>query len=330
MVRSRVLMTTAAVLVMNASRPDGSLAVNCLDDPGDAAQVAAARAAIDSACDCFGAGSHGQYVSCASGIVNDRADMAMLRTECKGRVKEMHAHSVCGKDSAGIGKRGPVAPCVAESMTTGRIRCGIKPVFACSWSGRTLRVGCLAATSCIEAADTNGDLRIAAPGDTGDCTTFEGTLSDNGDGTIADSRTGLMWEKLSDDGSIHDWDDVYTYGDHPSLALEIKIAALNSGGGFAGHSDWRVPTIHELMTLFRNPTSPAPTVPPEFNTACVPGCTVLTCSCTAASWYWSSTSAGYNPELGEDVAASLSFSSGAFYALPELSALRVRAVRTAP
>lgn len=30
--------------------------------------------------------------------------------------------------------------------------------------------------------------------------------TDNGDGTITDMRTGFAWEKLSDDGSIHDKD----------------------------------------------------------------------------------------------------------------------------
>ena len=34
---------------------------------------------------------------------------------------------------------------------------------------------------------------------------------DNGDGTITDTSTGLMWEKLSDDTSIHDKDNVYTW-----------------------------------------------------------------------------------------------------------------------
>src|SRR5262249_9180586 len=32
-----------------------------------------------------------------------------------------------------------------------------------------------------------------------------------------------------------------------------------------------------------------PSVSPAFNTGCAPGCTVLTCSCTAASSHWSST-----------------------------------------
>ena len=34
---------------------------------------------------------------------------------------------------------------------------------------------------------------------------------DNGDGTITDLNTGLMWEKKSDDGTIHDKDDIYTW-----------------------------------------------------------------------------------------------------------------------
>src|SRR5262249_8529536 len=56
---------------------------------------------------------------------------------------------------------------------------------------------------------------------------------DNGDGTITDTKTGLMWEKLSDDGSIHDWDTTYTWAD----AFTVKVAALNSGM-FAGYTDW--------------------------------------------------------------------------------------------
>jgi hypothetical protein len=36
-----------------------------------------------------------------------------------------------------------------------------------------------------------------------------GAYVDNGDGTITDAVTGLMWEKLSDDGSIHDADAAY-------------------------------------------------------------------------------------------------------------------------
>ena len=40
----------------------------------------------------------------------------------------------------------------------------------------------------------------------------------------------------------------------------------------------------------------SPSVDPVFNTACAPGCTVTSCSCTVPSAYWSSSSfAGIPP-----------------------------------
>jgi hypothetical protein len=106
---------------------------------------------------------------------------------------------------------------------------------------------------------------------------------DNGDGTLTDNTTGLMWEKLADDGSIHDWDTDYFWAD----ASAVKIAALNAAT-FAGHSDWRLPNVNELQTLVNYGAS-YPSVYSVANTACAPGCTVTTCSCTQAGAYWAST-----------------------------------------
>lgn len=63
---------------------------------------------------------------------------------------------------------------------------------------------------------------------------------DNGNGTIRDMRTGLMWEKLSDDDSIHDKDPIY-----PWDGAFWKADMLNASG-FAGHADWRVPNRREI------------------------------------------------------------------------------------
>lgn len=113
---------------------------------------------------------------------------------------------------------------------------------------------------------------------------------DNGDGTITDANTGLMWEKLSNDGSLHHKENTYTWDN----AFALKVATLNSPPCFSGHCDWRVPNLNELESI-RNLENLDPAVPPAFNTGCQPGCTVLTCSCTAVStYYWSSSSyAGY-------------------------------------
>jgi hypothetical protein len=65
---------------------------------------------------------------------------------------------------------------------------------------------------------------------------------DNGDGTITDNVTGLMWSKTPDlngDGMIN-IDDKLTY---PELLEFIKTFDL------AGYNDWRIPSIKELYSL---------------------------------------------------------------------------------
>jgi hypothetical protein len=110
------------------------------------------------------------------------------------------------------------------------------------------------------------------------------SYTDNGDGTITDNTTGLMWEKKSWDNSIHTWTNGYTWSD----TITTFLAALNGGGGFAGHTDWRIPNINELHTL-ANYENFSPSVDSVFNTNCVANCTVTTCSCTQSNYYWSST-----------------------------------------
>jgi hypothetical protein len=59
---------------------------------------------------------------------------------------------------------------------------------------------------------------------------------DNGDGTVSDKRTTLMWEKLSDDDSVHDYNN-FSYLWPGAFQ---KVAQLNALA-FAGHTDWRLP-----------------------------------------------------------------------------------------
>jgi len=144
---------------------------------------------------------------------------------------------------------------------------------------------------------------------------------DNGDGTITDTRTGLMWEKLSDDGTIHDKDNTYTWAD----AFAAKMVGLNGGSGFAGHTDWRLPNVNELQSLVSYGAS-FPAVYPPFYTACVPGCTVLTCSCTfpnVLAYFWSSTTVATDP----NGAWYVGFDGGGMAYNNKLNALYVRAVR---
>jgi hypothetical protein len=123
------------------------------------------------------------------------------------------------------------------------------------------------------------------------------TLShtDNGDGTVTDEVTGLTWEKLSDDGSIHDMNNFYSW----ASAFALKIAVLNTPPCFADHCDWRLPNRIEVESIIDYQRY-KPAVPPAFNTACTPGCGVLACSCTMSSsasneYFWSSTTSVTQP-----------------------------------
>jgi len=115
------------------------------------------------------------------------------------------------------------------------------------------------------------------------------SFSDNGDGTMTDLRTGLTWEKKSDDGSIHDADDRYTWGvSMTGTMVTAFLASLNTPPCFAGHCDWRIPNRNELVSLV-DLGSYGPATFPAFDDACTPGCTVTTCSCTRNGSYWTST-----------------------------------------
>ena len=65
---------------------------------------------------------------------------------------------------------------------------------------------------------------------------------DNGDGTITDRATGLMWQK-ADSGKGMNWEQALAY------AAGVKLA---------GHSDWRLPNAKELQSIVDY--SRAPTV----------------------------------------------------------------------
>ncbi len=57
---------------------------------------------------------------------------------------------------------------------------------------------------------------------------------DNRNGTVTDTKTGLMWASR-DNGSKINWHDARSY-------------CQNYKGG--GHSDWRMPTLRELSGLY--------------------------------------------------------------------------------
>jgi hypothetical protein len=171
---------------------------------------------------------------------------------------------------------------VDEILTSvNRALSGCRNDSICSTSGGQ-RLPATGQTTCW---DANGNvISCTGTGQDGDIRAG-GALAyiDNGDGTITDRTTGLMWEKLSSDGSIHDYGNSYTWDD----AFAVKVATLNSTN-FAGHTDWRLPNVKELQSIVNYQNS-IPAESPAFNTGCLSGCTSSSCSCTQPNSYWSST-----------------------------------------
>jgi Protein of unknown function (DUF1566) len=143
------------------------------------------------------------------------------------------------------------------------------------------------------------------------------SYTDNGDGTITDNNTKLMWEKKDEAASgdlLHNVNNTYPWsgtcsGDGTTVCgtdadCSVAGGTCTPAGGatytifqwvaqlnaeaFAGHTDWRVPNVKELQSIVDYGTF-NPAVDAAFNTSCSSGCTVLTCSCTQLGFYSSAT-----------------------------------------
>jgi hypothetical protein len=79
----------------------------------------------------------------------------------------------------------------------------------------------------------------------------EPSYTDNGDGTITDNITGLMWQKTMD----RDGNGKIDYADKMSFSEAISVAPDIRTGGY---SDWRLPSIKEIYSLIMfNGTDPS-------------------------------------------------------------------------
>ena len=105
------------------------------------------------------------------------------------------------------------------------------------------------------------------------------SYTDNGDGTITDNNTGLMWEKktgvvrvpLGSDVNVADLHDVmnrYRWswdGSQETIWDWLDDVNAEGGTGFAGHNDWRIPNRKELESIvdYSQPY-PEPKISPAF------------------------------------------------------------------
>jgi hypothetical protein len=111
-----------------------------------------------------------------------------------------------------------------------------------------------------------------------------------------------------------------------------------NASGFAGRSDWRIPTIGrdggavQLETIVDTSVSGCasgvPCVAPAFNTRCASGCTAASCSCTDVGQYWSATSIAETLPLPS--VWSVLFFRGNVVGADKTSGFFARAVRSVP
>jgi hypothetical protein len=142
--------------------------------------------------------------------------------------------------------------------------------FKVKESGEVTVPGLLAAPS-IEAQPLCFNI---ITGRLGSCSAVGGGsgLTDNGDGTVTDHATGLVWEKktgtfgsgvdcstttCSDPHGLNNYYKWSASGTAPDGGVFTdflervngKLCASSTCPGLGGHSDWRVPTLSELQTI---------------------------------------------------------------------------------
>jgi len=159
----------------------------------------------------------------------------------------------------------------------------------------------------------------------------------NGDGTLTDNQTGLMWEMETSSCSgevtcytnTYSWDSTGTVsdgtlftgfiaslngGDYYSVSAGQDVSA-GAGTCFANHCDWRIPTIAELQAIITSGCgSGSPCIDPAFGPTQASG----------PSAYWSSSSLAGS--LGD--AWAIGFSNGFVGSLNKSNTNYARAVRS--
>jgi len=145
---------------------------------------------------------------------------------------------------------------------------------------------------------------------------------------VRDNVTGLVWEAKTQDGSVHDRDNLYTWydsngetnGGHPGTPsppddTESFLRELNEAR-FGGYSDWRLPTVQELSFLVHHDRWY-----PAADERCFPH--------TAPSIYWTATTDACEPALAWGVDFGYGY-EGTNYKLNRRHARAVRGDRFPP
>ncbi len=160
-------------------------------------------------------------------------------------------------------------------------------------------------------------VRLPDTGQTGDYTATFGedsdytinppSYTDNGNGTVTDNVTGLMWQQANaGGGAYYNWYQAAGVYDATYNSSTQDVCGAATTGG---HSDWRLPAKKELMSIV-DYSRYNPSIDPIFTG-------------TIASSYWSSTTYAYDVSL----AWVVNFANGDVDYYNKSSSYYVRCVR---
>ena len=107
-------------------------------------------------------------------------------------------------------------------------------IYALAWPARVPKTG----QTTSYAARDDGELKkgVAWPNP---------RFTDNGNGTVTDNLTGLMWMKDANAGNDCAGPDAGT----ETWATALTSAAACNAASYAGQTDWRLPNVRELQSL---------------------------------------------------------------------------------
>jgi len=100
-------------------------------------------------------------------------------------------------------------------------------------------------------------------------------FADNGDGTVTDKQSGLMWMRCSLGQSWNGSTCTGVAGQYSWQGAQDEAKALDQQGGYAKHDDWRMPHIPELAMIVERQCAN-----PRINLAIFP---------TPATYFWTAT-----------------------------------------
>jgi hypothetical protein len=133
---------------------------------------------------------------------------------------------------------------------------------------------------------------------------------DNGDGTVTDTSTGLMWDQCSlgqtqGTNACSGTAQTYTWE-----AAHTQVGTVLKSGNYKGYGDWRLPSVVELRTLVKSGSAPT------IDTTVFPA--------TQSDYYWTST----NYALVPSYAWIVNFYDGYTFAYGKANSNYVRLVRS--